>query len=180
VTHSIVTVAAAPVRAEPSHQAERVTEWLCGEVVAVLGRAEGWARGCGPDAYEGWVTESALLAAESSEVDAWRREATLWSLGTELVGDSRGAVNRLPWGGRARPAGGGRLALPNGAIAVARHPERLVPDLRTRTGTASDAAEGAVSDAAAKTATSNREDPFRYLTELRHRSPPALSWGRSR
>jgi error-prone DNA polymerase len=46
------------------------------------------------------------------------------------------------------------------------------PDLRTRTGTAS--------DAAAKTATSNREDPFRYLTELRHHSPPALSWGGGR
>lgn len=128
VTDSIVFVAVAPVRAEPSHRAERVTEWLCGEVIGVLELADGWIRGRGPDRYEGWVTESALLAGEPGEIDAWRREATLWSLGTELVGDSPRSVNRLPWGARARPAAGDRLTLPDGTIVAPRHPERLVPE----------------------------------------------------
>ncbi len=128
MNHSIVFAAAAPVRAEPSHRAERVTEWLCGEVIAILERAEGWLLGRGPDEYEGWVTESAALAGKPSEIDAWRRDATLWSLGTELQGDLPRAANRLPWGARARPASGGRVALPDGTIAVPRDPDRLVPE----------------------------------------------------
>lgn len=125
---SIILVAAAPVRADPSHRAERVTEWLCGEVVTILERADGWVRGRGPDGYEGWVTRSAILRREPSQIDAWRRDATLWSLETELLGAHARALNRLPWGARACPASDGRVVLPDGAVAVPRDPDRLVPE----------------------------------------------------
>lgn len=128
MNHAIVLAAVVPVRAEPSHRAERVTEWLCGEILAVLEHTEGWVRGCGPDDYEGWVTASSARACEPSEVDAWRREATLWSLGTELLGGSPRPANRLPWGARARPATGGRVGLPDGTVAAPRDPDRLVPE----------------------------------------------------
>ncbi len=124
----ILLAAAAPVRADPSHRAERVTEWLCGEIIAVLEHTAGWVRGRGPDGYEGWVTASAALGCESNEVDAWRREATLWSLGTDLLGDSPRPTNRLPWGARARSVAAARVALPDGTIAVPRDPDRLVPE----------------------------------------------------
>lgn len=128
MTRSIVCSAAAPVRAEPSHRAERVTEWLCGEVIAILAREDGWALGRGPDDYEGWVTESATVAREPGEIDAWLREAVLWSLGTELLGDPGRSVNRLPWGARARPASGDRVVLPDGTIAIPRDPDRVVKE----------------------------------------------------
>jgi cell wall-associated NlpC family hydrolase len=122
----ILLAATAPVRAEPSHRAERVTEWLCGEIIAVLEHTPDWVRGRGPDGYEGWVTASAARGCAAGEVDAWRREATLWSLGTELLGGSPRPANRLPWGARARPVTAGRVALPDGTIVVPRDPDRLV------------------------------------------------------
>jgi cell wall-associated NlpC family hydrolase len=91
-----------------------------------------WIRGRGPDGYEGWVTAGSVCPADAAEADEWQRRATLWSLGTDLLPPDDGApprfANRLPWGARARSSTGGRVILPDGAEAMPRDPERLVPD----------------------------------------------------
>ena len=89
---AILGVTAAPVRAEPSHRSERITEWLCGEVLRVVAHEDDWI----------------LLPPDD--------------------GTPPRSANRLPWGGRARSSAGGRVMLPDGAEAMPRDPERLVPD----------------------------------------------------
>ncbi len=146
VSRAILGVTAAPVRAEPSHRSERVTEWLCGEVLQVLQREDDWIRGRGPDGYEGWVTPGSVCAVDTAEADEWQERATLWSLGTDLVNaDFKASVLeagpkshhesvptcralRSPWGGHLRPSDGGRVILPDGTQASPRDPDRLVPD----------------------------------------------------
>jgi gamma-D-glutamyl-L-lysine dipeptidyl-peptidase len=57
---SLCTEDVAPVRAEPRDDAERVTELLRGEPVAVDERRDGWARIRTAYDYPGWVRESQL------------------------------------------------------------------------------------------------------------------------
>ena len=56
----LCSVEVAAVRAEPSDDAERVTELLRGEPVAVEGRRDGWARIKTAYDYFGWVHEDDL------------------------------------------------------------------------------------------------------------------------
>jgi cell wall-associated NlpC family hydrolase len=62
----------APVRAEPSDDAERVTELLRGEPVAVEERRDGWARIRTAYDYPGWVREEELGRASADPVEAAR------------------------------------------------------------------------------------------------------------
>ncbi len=56
--HAICTVAAAPMRKEPSHKTEMTNQLLFGETMEVLVTKDGWllARSM-YDNYEGWVTQ---------------------------------------------------------------------------------------------------------------------------
>jgi gamma-D-glutamyl-L-lysine dipeptidyl-peptidase len=58
----------APVRAEPSEDAERVTELLRGEPVRVEERRDGWARVVTAYDYPGWVREEALACRDGDAV----------------------------------------------------------------------------------------------------------------
>lgn len=128
----IVRVACTPVRAAPDHRAEMVSQWLCGEAVDVLDRQDGWARSRGPDGYEGWCLQGALLGAGPGERDGWVTAADRYSLGVRLLGPEEGDPRQetetedggpgrggppprfLPWGARAAPAPQGRVRLPGG------------------------------------------------------------------
>jgi cell wall-associated NlpC family hydrolase len=55
-----------PLRAEPAADAERVSEVLPGEPVAVLEERDGWARIRTAYAYEGWL-QAASLGADGDE-----------------------------------------------------------------------------------------------------------------
>jgi len=119
----VIPVAVAPVRDEPAHQAERVTEWVLGETIRVEAVEGGWLRGTGPDGYAGWTPAAPL---DRSVVDArdWAAAARLRSMGTALVD---GGLGRLPWGARICPGGyAGAVELPDGTVAVAASPERIV------------------------------------------------------
>ena len=116
----VITVAVAPVRASPGHRAERVTDWVLGEVVRILEVEGTWARARGPDGYEGW-TAAGPLGASAVDAAGWRAAATLRSLGTAAAG-----LGRIPWGARVRPLDGGRIGLPDGGHAVPAEPERLL------------------------------------------------------
>lgn len=127
----LVRVSWVPVRSEPSHRAEMVTQWLCGEVLVPLEERGSWVRVRGPDGYAGWCEEGGLVRVGVPEAAAWAREATLYSLGVALSGPAEGETAApwprwLPWGARAAPAGRGRARLPDGREALPVDPGRLV------------------------------------------------------
>jgi hypothetical protein len=68
---SAVTVDVAPVRAEPSDDAEQVTQVLRGEPVAVEERRDDWARIRTFYDYPGWIRHDALGPAPGSGPGAW-------------------------------------------------------------------------------------------------------------
>lgn len=56
--YAICVVSAAPMRKEPSHRTEMISQLLFGETVLVIEEKEEWRKvKCLYDAYEGWVTE---------------------------------------------------------------------------------------------------------------------------
>jgi hypothetical protein len=60
---AICTVAAAPVRSEPSHRAEMTTQVLFGETVRIEETQGDWLRvTCTYDGYTGWVTHHLIAA----------------------------------------------------------------------------------------------------------------------
>src|SRR3979409_889112 len=84
------------VRAEPSDDAERVTELLRGEPVAVEGRRDGWARIKTAYDYFGWVREAELAGTGGDAVEQARRylgTPYLWGGMTERGIDCSGLVH---------------------------------------------------------------------------------------
>jgi len=123
VDHRVLPVAIAPVRDEPTHRAERVTEWVLGETILVEAVEGHWLQGTGPDGYAGWTPAAPF---DRSAVDArdWAAAARLRSLGTALAD---GELGRLPWGARVCPGGrAGAVELPDGSVATVSSPDRIV------------------------------------------------------
>jgi gamma-D-glutamyl-L-lysine dipeptidyl-peptidase len=103
----LCSVDVAAVRAEPSDDAERVTELLRGEPVAVEGRRDGWVRIQTAYDYFGWVREEELGGAGGDVVEQARRylgTPYLWGGMTERGIDCSGLVHMAyRWIGRLVP-----------------------------------------------------------------------------
>jgi cell wall-associated NlpC family hydrolase len=103
----LCSVEVAAVRAEPSDDAERVTELLQGEPVAVEGRRDGWARIKTAYDYFGWVREAELAGIGGDAVEQGRRylgTPYLWGGMTERGIDCSGLVHMAyRWLGRLVP-----------------------------------------------------------------------------
>jgi gamma-D-glutamyl-L-lysine dipeptidyl-peptidase len=103
----LCSVDVAAVRAEPSDDAERVTELLRGEPVAVEGLRDGWARIQTAYDYFGWVREEELGGAGGDAVEQARRylgTPYLWGGMTERGIDCSGLVHMAyRWIGRLVP-----------------------------------------------------------------------------
>jgi gamma-D-glutamyl-L-lysine dipeptidyl-peptidase len=103
----LCSVEIAAVRAEPSDDAERVTELLRGEPVAVEGRRDGWARIKTAYDYFGWVREGDLAGTQGDAVEQARRylgAPYLWGGMTERGIDCSGLVHMAyRWVGRLVP-----------------------------------------------------------------------------
>ena len=109
-THGVVRLAALDVRRRPGHQSEMGSQFLLGEVVRVLRRAQRgrWCRVENlDDGYRGWVRSWGLVEVPAGRALGWRRKARArvalpWSDVREARG--RGAlVSPLFWGGRVIP-----------------------------------------------------------------------------
>lgn len=70
---AICSVEVAAVRAEPRDDAERVTELLQGEPVAVEERRDGWARIRTVYDYPGWVRDGAIAGLDGDVIEQARR-----------------------------------------------------------------------------------------------------------
>ena len=68
---SAVVADVAPVRAEPSDDAEQVTQALRGEPLAVEERRDGWARIRTFYDYPGWIRQDALGPAPGPDPGTW-------------------------------------------------------------------------------------------------------------
>jgi cell wall-associated NlpC family hydrolase len=103
----LCSVDVAAVRAEPSDDAERVTELLRGEPVAVEGRRDGWARIKTAYDYFGWVREGDLAGTGGDALEQARRylgTPYLWGGMTERGIDCSGLVQiAYRWVGRLVP-----------------------------------------------------------------------------
>ena len=103
----LCSVDIAAVRAEPRDDAERVTELLRGEPVAVEGRRDGWARIKTAYDYFGWVLEEEIAGTKGDAVEHARRYVGtpyLWGGMTERGIDCSGLVHMAyRWLGRLVP-----------------------------------------------------------------------------
>jgi cell wall-associated NlpC family hydrolase len=103
----LCSVDVAAVRAEPRDDAERVTELLLGEPVAVEERRDGWANIRTAYDYPGWVREDDLAGIDGKAVEEARRylgAPYLWGGMTERGIDCSGLVHMsYRWLGRLVP-----------------------------------------------------------------------------
>jgi gamma-D-glutamyl-L-lysine dipeptidyl-peptidase len=103
----LCSVDVAAVRAEPSDDAERVTELLQGEPVKVEERRDGWARIVTAYDYPGWVREEELAGTGGDPVEQARRylgTPYLWGGMSERGIDCSGLVHMsYRWIGRLVP-----------------------------------------------------------------------------
>jgi cell wall-associated NlpC family hydrolase len=106
---AIVVAAVAPLLATPSVRAERTSEVLHGETLAVLERHDGWVRVRAPDGYHAWTHEGYIRTGTTDWSEDWDQRATGRSLGVEL---------KLPEG-RARLPVGARVALRRHGVELA-------------------------------------------------------------
>ncbi len=101
---AVVTAAVAPLLREPRITADRVSEALHGEPLALLERREqggAWLRVGGSDGYHAWTHPGYLRCGAIDWAEDWSRRATGRSLGAELKFEDQ----------RFRLAVGARVAL---------------------------------------------------------------------
>lgn len=116
----IVSVSWAPMRREPGHAAEMVSQALLGEILRIESETERsgsqWVSVRTPDGYAGFVTEASFRDCSEDEAADWEAQADGFSLGTalECPRDSADAApNHAPWGSRL-PVDGDSVVLPGG------------------------------------------------------------------
>jgi len=138
---AIVQVSWAPLRREPRHASEMVSQLLLGEALDVLEPGDditvrpGWAVVRMPDGYKGFVTSGSLLTCTESVAAEWISRATTTSLGTGLnpidvddAGDRPPTPRYAPWGSKLSSPGGDRFELPGGTHAGVTDLSRMVAD----------------------------------------------------
>jgi len=106
---AIVTVALAPLLAEPRIQAARVSEVLHGETLDILEGREEWLRIRAPDGYIGWLNAGYVATGPNGWAEDWRERATARSLSADIVITE----------GRRRLPTGARVALRRGVVELA-------------------------------------------------------------
>ena len=137
MTQAIVRVSWAPLRREPRHASEMVSQVLLGEVLELADPPDSsrpptdWAFARCPDAYEGFVTHGSLHTCGPDEAAGWAARADLTSLGTGLVAlDTESLTPRhAPFGARVASGSPGVVELPDGSRANPSDPGSVISDL---------------------------------------------------
>jgi len=67
MNHAICTVAAAPLRKEPSHRSEMISQLLFGDTMECMEEQKEWLRiHCVYDGYEGWITHHLIAPFDAT------------------------------------------------------------------------------------------------------------------
>jgi hypothetical protein len=113
MTSVIARAAIVPLFAQATLRCEQASQLVLGETAAVLEAAADWRRvRTDLDGYGGWVHAGYCVEVDDAGAEAWRQEATGWSLGAVVQLGEAPAV-RLPL--RARVAlEGKQVRLPDG------------------------------------------------------------------
>lgn len=111
---ALATAALAPLLREPRISADRVSEALHGEPLAVLERRDSWVRVRAADGYHAWTHAGYLAFGTSDWLDDWARRATARSLGAELR--CEGSRLRLTIGARVALHRDGRVETADGGV----------------------------------------------------------------
>jgi hypothetical protein len=98
---AVVTAALAPLQSAPAVRAERSSDAIHGETLAVLERRDAWLRVRDGDGYHGWIHDGYARTGPAEWAEDWAGRADGRALGIEL---------RLP-DGRARLPLGARIAI---------------------------------------------------------------------
>jgi hypothetical protein len=87
--YAVVAVPAAPVRRKPNHRKEMVNQLLFGESVKVLKEKDDlWVKIRSlHDGYEGWISNTMLLAVDESKANTMTAFASIGMLNSILMGD---------------------------------------------------------------------------------------------
>jgi hypothetical protein len=113
MTAVIARAAIVPVFAQPTLRSEQASQLVLGETATVLEAAGDWRRvRTDLDDYAGWVHVGYCVESDDARAEAWRQEATGWSLGAVLRPGGGPAV-RLPLRARVVLEGDG-VRLPDG------------------------------------------------------------------
>lgn len=116
VVRAVVGTPLAPVRVNPDHRAEQVSQEILGSVVEVLDYSGDWVRCRGEDGYEGWLHGGGLIVGEGREAEAWWDDIggkPAIVLDATFEADDGSPIVRLPWGARVALAGSA-ARLPDG------------------------------------------------------------------
>src|SRR2546423_933938 len=114
---AVVTAAVAPLLREPRIAADRVSEALHGEPLALLERREKdgvWLRVRAGDGYHAWTHAGYLAVGPSEWAEDWSTRATGRSLGAELKFEDRRL--RLPVGARVALRRNGQVETADGRV----------------------------------------------------------------
>ncbi|MBX2902877.1 MAG: C40 family peptidase [Chitinophagales bacterium] len=96
MTHGIVNVSALPLRKEPSHRSEMVSQLLFGETYEVKEKkAKEWLRiVCNYDGYEGWLNESSFHSINEKEYQ--QQQAASKAVSLDIVSAAMSDTNNIP------------------------------------------------------------------------------------
>lgn len=68
---ALARLSVVPMRANPSHAAEQVSQILMGHPVRILEKRKDWSRVSGLDGYEGWIINHSLVFLSTDEFARW-------------------------------------------------------------------------------------------------------------
>lgn len=69
---ALARLSVVPLRANPGHAAEQISQVLMGYPLEVLEKRKDWSRVRGIDGYEGWAINHSLVFLSSAELERWK------------------------------------------------------------------------------------------------------------
>ena len=69
---ALARLSVVPMRANPSHAAEQVSQTLMGHPVRILEKRKDWSKVRGLDGYEGWIINHSLVFLSADEFARWK------------------------------------------------------------------------------------------------------------
>ncbi|OCX53616.1 hypothetical protein BEL04_04800 [Mucilaginibacter sp. PPCGB 2223] len=119
--YGIANLAIAPLRAQPKHAAEQVSQLLFGETFEIMERFENWLRVINAfDGYEGWLNELqyASIDAETYQKLSQNKPVTTRTFATAALKEGDSSIIYLPFGSTLPFLNNGKITAGNETFTV--------------------------------------------------------------